>query len=111
MRISTLLPNVDHPQGSLEKRKGGGGGGGGGHGGGGRGGGGRAGGAHASSANAKPVSLSGGSAGGKTSATAYGRGGGNPAPIPAGLPFAGRTQGGGTRNQVYGTRSVFNLCR
>jgi hypothetical protein len=41
---------------------------------------------------------------GKTSATSYGHGGGKAALIPLGQPFAGRTAGGGTRDQVYGNR-------
>ncbi|KAI0266215.1 hypothetical protein BC834DRAFT_875947 [Gloeopeniophorella convolvens] len=40
---------------------------------------------------------------GRTSATAYGNGGGKQITIPAGSPFAGRTAGGGTREQVFGT--------
>ncbi|KAI0247990.1 hypothetical protein BJV78DRAFT_1276714 [Lactifluus subvellereus] len=39
---------------------------------------------------------------GKTSATSYGPGGGRAAPIPFGQPFAGRSAGGGRRDQVYG---------
>ncbi|KAF9232573.1 hypothetical protein BU15DRAFT_81076 [Melanogaster broomeanus] len=42
---------------------------------------------------------------GKSTATAYGLGGGNPITIPSGQLFAGRTAGGGTRGQVFGTRT------
>ncbi|TFK96351.1 hypothetical protein BDV98DRAFT_576319 [Pterulicium gracile] len=66
----------------LERRKGGGGGG--------RGGG-----------SSRPMS-GGGSSGGRSSTT-YGNGGGPIADIPGGAPFAGRTQGGGTRGNIYGT--------
>ncbi|KAF8492221.1 hypothetical protein F5888DRAFT_933794 [Russula emetica] len=38
----------------------------------------------------------------KKSATSYGAGGGQAAPISPGLPFAGRTAGGGDRQGVYG---------
>ncbi|KAI0266222.1 hypothetical protein BC834DRAFT_824219, partial [Gloeopeniophorella convolvens] len=52
---------------------------------------------------ASSVPLSGGRvANGKSSATSYGAGGGRPAAIPAGQPFAGRTAGGGARPQVFG---------
>ncbi|KAL4079789.1 hypothetical protein J3A83DRAFT_4212468 [Scleroderma citrinum] len=52
------------------------------------------------------VPLSGGSSYlGKSSATAYGYGGGKPIIIPAGQPFAGRSSGGGMRDQIYGTRT------
>jgi hypothetical protein len=40
----------------------------------------------------------------KKSATSYGTGGGRSAPISPGLPFAGRTAGGGGRQGVYGNR-------
>ncbi|KZT69984.1 hypothetical protein DAEQUDRAFT_725971 [Daedalea quercina L-15889] len=40
---------------------------------------------------------------GKSDAVAYGAGGGHPVTIPKGEPFAGRTSGGGTRGEVYGT--------
>ncbi|KAG7442542.1 uncharacterized protein BT62DRAFT_982442 [Guyanagaster necrorhizus] len=38
-------------------------------------------------------------------ATSYGKGGGAVSTIPSGQLFAGRTQGGGTRDQVVGTRT------
>ncbi|KAI5999711.1 hypothetical protein EDD15DRAFT_76125 [Pisolithus albus] len=41
---------------------------------------------------------------GKSSATAYGGGGGESIVIPDGQPFAGRSAGGGTRDQIYGNR-------
>lgn len=93
---------------SLERRKGGGGGGKGGGGGGGK------------SSGSSGGKSSGGSVGGATprtsssglnfggkskSSSSYSRGGGAAAVIPAGLPFAGRSAGGGTRDQVYGSRS------
>lgn len=40
----------------------------------------------------------------KKSATSYGAGGGQAAPISPGLPFAGRIAGGGNRQEVYGNR-------
>ncbi|KAF8137692.1 hypothetical protein EV363DRAFT_1318654 [Boletus edulis] len=40
---------------------------------------------------------------GKTSAIAYGSGGGSRIVIPAGQLFAGRSAGGGARDQIYGT--------
>lgn len=48
-----------------------------------------------------PIPLS---VGEKTSASAYGYGGGKSIIIPAGQLFAGRSAGGGTRDQIYGTR-------
>ncbi|KAF8137691.1 hypothetical protein EV363DRAFT_675516 [Boletus edulis] len=42
---------------------------------------------------------------GKSSASAYGWGGGSTVVITQGQPFAGRRAGGGTRNQIYGTRT------
>ncbi|RDB27004.1 hypothetical protein Hypma_005072 [Hypsizygus marmoreus] len=79
----------------LYRRKGGGGrGGGGGSSGGGKGGSSGSGGGRA------PIST-----GGSTKpATSYSNGGGKAAPIPAGQLFAGRTAGGGTRDQVYGNK-------
>ena len=121
MRISLLArgltPDTDQSRRRLSRRKGGGGGvRGGGRGGGSRGGGGSSGeiggsgsgsGSGSSSTREKPVPLSCGSAtGGRTTATAYGKGGGKVTTIPAGQLFAGRTEGGGTRAQVYGTRQV-----
>ncbi|EGO04088.1 hypothetical protein SERLA73DRAFT_175836 [Serpula lacrymans var. lacrymans S7.3] len=51
------------------------------------------------------VPLSGSSASGKSSATSYGAGGGKSITIPSGQLFSGRTAGGGTRQQVVGTRT------
>ncbi|KAI5987087.1 hypothetical protein EDD15DRAFT_2146347, partial [Pisolithus albus] len=42
---------------------------------------------------------------GKSSATAYGGGGGESIVIPDGQPFAGRSAGGGTRGQIFGNRT------
>ncbi|PPQ65305.1 hypothetical protein CVT24_011432 [Panaeolus cyanescens] len=75
----------------LFKRKGGGG----------RGGARGGGGGSSGSARSSPVSVAGTS----KSATVGGNGGGAPITIPAGQPFAGSTAGGGTRAQVYGSRS------
>ncbi|KAH9922879.1 hypothetical protein B0H21DRAFT_701378 [Amylocystis lapponica] len=47
-----------------------------------------------------PVS---GATGGRTSAASYGGGGGKSTTIPSGQLFSGRTSGGATRSQVYGT--------
>jgi hypothetical protein len=52
------------------------------------------------------VPISGSSASGKSIAIAYGNGGGTPKTISTGQFFAGRTAGGGTRAQMYGTRFV-----
>ncbi|RDB27002.1 hypothetical protein Hypma_005070 [Hypsizygus marmoreus] len=93
---------------SLLRRKGGGGGGG--HG----GGGGRGGSSSGGGSKGVSGSSSGSSKGGTTSvpltsggkslaASPYGFGGGPKSVIPASLPFGGRTVGGGTRNEVYGT--------
>ena len=94
MRLPTLFSRSDRPQRSLEKRKGGGHGGGrsGGTNSGGHGNGGRA-----------PVTL-GRVVGSKGTARPYGRGGGKVTTIPDGQPFAGRTQGGGSRLDIYGTK-------
>jgi hypothetical protein len=63
-----------------------------------KGGGGKGGGG--STARSSPIST-----GGKSqSATPHGFGGGPVSSIPAGQPFAGRSIGGGTRDQVYGTK-------
>ncbi|TCD60630.1 hypothetical protein EIP91_009761 [Steccherinum ochraceum] len=51
-----------------------------------------------------PVPITGRTAGKSSSATAYGGGGGKPTVISAGQPFAGRTVGGGSRGQVFGSR-------
>lgn len=100
-----------HPRRRLERRKGGGGKGGGGKGSGGKGGKGGKGGSSKSSSGSgggkkSKVPLSGGGLFGKSSATSYGYGGGKAAIIPAGQPFAGRSAGGGTRDQIYGTKYV-----
>jgi hypothetical protein len=50
------------------------------------------------------VKLDGGNLPKKKSATSYGAGGGQAAPISPGLPFAGRIAGGGNRQGVYGNR-------
>ncbi|KAJ4463581.1 hypothetical protein C8J55DRAFT_539019 [Lentinula edodes] len=42
-------------------------------------------------------------AGSSRSATSYGSGGGKASTIPSGQIFAGRTEGGGTRDQVFGS--------
>lgn len=52
------------------------------------------------------VPVSGSSASGKSTATSYGSGGGKPLIIPSGQLFAGRSAGGASRSQVYGTRFV-----
>lgn len=86
------------------RRKGGGGGGkGGGSSGGGKGGGAK-GGSSGSGGKTSKVPITGSSASGKNTATAYGYGGGKPQTIPTGQLFAGRTAGGATRTQMYGTR-------
>ncbi|KDQ52174.1 hypothetical protein JAAARDRAFT_139228 [Jaapia argillacea MUCL 33604] len=51
------------------------------------------------------VSLSGGkTSNGKSTATRYGHGGGKSIVIPSGQLFSGRTAGGGSRSQVFGSR-------
>ncbi|KAG9093376.1 hypothetical protein FRC06_011541 [Ceratobasidium sp. 370] len=75
----------------------GGGGRGGGGGGGGKGGSGGGGGAGGGSRGG--VSFGAGSRG----ASSYSRGGGSPTTIPSGTTFAGRSMGGGSRDQVYGS--------
>jgi len=81
----------------LYRRKGGGGGGKGGGGGGGK----SSGGGSSSSGGGRSSSVSSG--GSSHNSKAYGPGGGAVSTIPGGQAFAGRTQGGGTRGQVYGT--------
>ncbi|TFK30197.1 hypothetical protein FA15DRAFT_663579 [Coprinopsis marcescibilis] len=88
---------------NLWKRKGGGGGGGRGGGGGGRGGGGGGGRGGSSGAASSGRSVSTGS--GAKSASTFSRGGGSVGTIPAGSAFGGRSIGGGTRNDVYGSRA------
>jgi len=56
-----------------------------------------------SSPKTKTVPLTSSTASGKSSAVAYGSGGGKPITIPTGQIFAGRSAGGGLRNQIYGT--------
>ncbi|KAI5895627.1 uncharacterized protein SCHCODRAFT_02619947 [Schizophyllum commune H4-8] len=109
--ISTRKPRRD-----LEPRAGGGGGGGGGKGGGGGGGGGggKGGGSSSGGKGGSSGGSSGSGSGGRSSsisaggtsksASTYSRGGGPVVTIPNGSPFAGRQQGGGSRDQVYGTR-------
>lgn len=57
-----------------------------------------------SSGATKNVPVSG-STGGRSVAQAYGSGGGKVSTIPSGQLFAGRSLGGGTRSQVFGTRT------
>ncbi|KAI6138580.1 hypothetical protein BKA82DRAFT_4154451 [Pisolithus tinctorius] len=54
-----------------------------------------------------PLSSSSSSSGslGKSSATAYGYGGGESIVIPPGELFAGRSAGGGTRDEIFGSRT------
>ena len=84
---------------ALSRRKGGGkgGGGGGGKSGGGGGGGGGSGSKIQKNINGLPA--------GKTTATTYGNGGGPVTTIQSGF-FAGRTVGGGARDNVFGNRFV-----
>ncbi|KAJ7672741.1 hypothetical protein B0H17DRAFT_947604 [Mycena rosella] len=84
------------PKPKLSKRRGGGKSGGGGAKGGSEGGG-----ATGGTTKSSPVSTSGTS----KSATSYGSGGGKVISIPSGQPFAGRTEGSGTRGQVFGTQT------
>lgn len=58
------------------------------------------------SAKTSSVPLTGTSASGKSTATSYGSGGGETLTIPIGQLFAGRSAGGASRYQVYGTRFV-----
>ncbi|KAI0782049.1 hypothetical protein C8Q75DRAFT_728114 [Abortiporus biennis] len=91
----------------LYRRKGGGKGGGGAKGGGGTSGSkGSSGSSSSSGGVGSSVPVSGSLGGSKSkTATAYGSGGGRTSQIPAGQLFAGRTQGGGTRTEVYGSRA------
>jgi len=86
------------PKRQLSKRKGGGKSGGGAKGGGSAGG---AGSAEGGTGRSSSVSTSGSS---KT-AQSYGGGGGRVVTIPSGQPFAGRSEGGGTRSQIFGTQT------
>uniref|UniRef100_A0A0W0EVK4 Uncharacterized protein n=1 Tax=Moniliophthora roreri TaxID=221103 RepID=A0A0W0EVK4_MONRR len=120
------FPLISSRSAALERRKGGGGGGGGG---GGRGGGstggrsgGSSGGSNGGSSGSRGGSTGGrGSTGGGTtgsgsrsspisfggtsqSASTSSRGGGTPFSIPSGQIFAGRQVGGGTRDQIFGSR-------
>ncbi|KAI6016125.1 hypothetical protein BKA83DRAFT_4338508, partial [Pisolithus microcarpus] len=52
-----------------------------------------------------PLSSSSSISLGESSATAYGYGGGKSIVIPDGQPFAGRSAGGGTRDQIFGNRT------
>ncbi|KIM50671.1 hypothetical protein SCLCIDRAFT_34087 [Scleroderma citrinum Foug A] len=52
-----------------------------------------------------PVPLKSSSVSGKSSASAYGYGGGKSITIPSGQLFEGRSAGGGTRNQIFGSKS------
>ncbi|KAJ7206288.1 hypothetical protein GGX14DRAFT_522430 [Mycena pura] len=113
-----FVPFFSKPVVRLSRRRGGGGGGGGGKGGGGGGGKGGGGGSKGgSSSGGKASSSSSGgrsgssksssisSGGTKKTVSTYGNGGGKTFTIPAGQLFAGRTQGGATRSQIWGTRS------
>jgi len=87
--------------------------------GGGKGGGGKGGSSGGSSGKGGSSSSKGGSSGkpsavpisgktgspSKSSASAYGGGGGKPTVIPSGQLFAGRSVGGGSRGQVWGSRT------
>ncbi|KAF9225627.1 hypothetical protein BS17DRAFT_554757 [Gyrodon lividus] len=50
------------------------------------------------------VPISGSTSSGKSTATVYGSGGGKSITIPSGQLFSGRSAGGGSRGQVFGTR-------
>lgn len=79
--------------------------------GGGKGGGGGKSGSGGGSSGTKIQKNFGGLPMGKTSTTAYGNGGGPVSMIQSGF-FAGRTAGGGTRDVVFGNRSVQAIfCR
>ncbi|KAJ6585019.1 hypothetical protein B0H19DRAFT_860845, partial [Mycena capillaripes] len=69
--------------------------------GGGEEGGGAGGGGTGGTSRSTPISTSGSS----KSATSYGSGGGPAITIPSGQLFSGRNEGGGTRAQVFGTRT------
>ncbi|KAJ7250843.1 hypothetical protein B0H12DRAFT_1120069 [Mycena haematopus] len=56
----------------------------------------------AGASKSSPISTSGA---GSKSAVTYGVGGGTPVVIPSGQLFAGRSEGGGTRAQAFGTRT------
>ncbi|KAJ7459888.1 hypothetical protein FB451DRAFT_1341685 [Mycena latifolia] len=90
------------PKKELSKRRGGGKTGGGAKGGGAGGEGGSGG-----TSRSSPVSTSGSSNSDtlSRSATSYGNGGGKAITIPSGQLFAGRSEGGGTRAQVFGTQT------
>ncbi|KAG6331340.1 hypothetical protein ID866_7751 [Astraeus odoratus] len=103
------VPLLSQSRSPPERRKGGGTGGHGASGGGGKG----SGGSKGSSSSGKGSSSTGGgkiSLSGATSyfnsASAYGYGGGKAITIPSGQPFEGRSAGGGTRDQVFGTKYV-----
>ncbi|KAF9232574.1 hypothetical protein BU15DRAFT_67329 [Melanogaster broomeanus] len=102
MFVPILTPKLQ----SIERRKGGGGGGKTSTGGSGT----TSSGGKSTSSGGKVTSvpLSGSMSTGKSTATAYGSGGGSPITIPSGQLFAGRTAGGGTRGQVFGTRTYGN---
>ncbi|KIM37042.1 hypothetical protein M413DRAFT_31201 [Hebeloma cylindrosporum] len=98
-----FIPFISQPR--LLRRKGGGGGGGhGGSGGGHSSSGGRSGGSSAKSGvQSKGATIKSGSSSMK--ASTYSRGSSVPAVIPPGQLFAGRIAGGGTRDQIFGTRT------
>lgn len=85
---------------TLYRRKGGGG-----KGGGGGGGGGKSGSSGGSSSGTKIPKDVKGLPAGKSTATAYGKGGGSVSTIQSGA-FTGRTVGGGSRGDVFGNRFV-----
>ncbi|KAG6899917.1 hypothetical protein C0995_004657 [Termitomyces sp. Mi166 len=107
MFVPLITPR--EPSKRLFRRKGGGGGGGRGGSSGGKGSSGKGSGSSSSgkgSSGSSSKTSPSISSGGKTiSAKSYGTGGGTPAAIPAGQLFAGRMAGGGTRGQVFGTRT------
>ncbi|TFK46473.1 hypothetical protein OE88DRAFT_893085 [Heliocybe sulcata] len=104
------VPFISTSKRNVYRRKGGGGGGKGGGGGGGSSGGksgsGGSSGDGSNSGRQSTIPLAGGAAAsGSRSASTYGAGGGRSITIPSGQLFSGRTAGGGTRAQVYGTRT------
>lgn len=108
MFIPGLTPRS--PKKGVYPRRGGGGGGKGGGGGGSssKGGSGSSGGSSSGSAGKQGTVPVSGATGGRSSAVAYGGGGGKAITLPAGQPFAGRTAGGATRAQVYGSACVYS---
>lgn len=99
------IPLITSPRYQDVGRRKGGGGGGGKGGGSSDGKGSGKGGSSGSGGKTSKVPITGSSASGKSTATAYGYGGGKPQTIPTGQLFGGRTAGGATRAQIYGTRT------